>query len=210
MRIIYKHFSNLLLLGAMLYMTPALFAATQTIMVGGTDGMSFVPASGVTVNLGDTIKWVWETGDHTTTSTTIPAGAAAWDHDITSADTVFIYTPTVAGTYEYKCTPHASMGMLGSFTVMDTTTGIAELPADFQEYVLSPNPASTSIRVTYRDGDPAFQIYDVSGRLTEAPGLMKKSRSESVLDVSMLPAGNYILRIRTEKGSLTRKFTVSR
>jgi plastocyanin len=194
----------------MLFMAPALFATTETIMAGGTDGMSFVPASGVTISLGDTIKWVWEIGDHTTTSTTIPGGAAAWDHDITSVDSVFIYVPTVAGIYSYKCVPHESMGMLGSFTVMDTTTGITEIPGDFQDYVLSPNPASSSIQVTYREAEPSFQIYDISGRLVGVPDLTNKTNSKAVLDVSMLAEGNYFLRIQTKEGAQTRKFTINR
>ncbi len=76
----------------------------------------FTPAT-FTINRGDTIKWTWINGSHTTTSLGIPSGAAAWDHPINSGSTTFIYVPTVAGTYNYKCTPHQSMGMVGNFTV---------------------------------------------------------------------------------------------
>ena len=76
----------------------------------------FTPAS-FTINLGDTIKWTWINGSHTTTSLGIPAGAATWNKNINSSSTSFIYVPTVAGTYNYKCTPHQSMGMVGNFTV---------------------------------------------------------------------------------------------
>ena len=70
-----------------------------------------------TINLGDSIKWVWVSGSHTTTSLGIPAGAVAWNKSINSSTTTFIYVPAVAGAYNYKCTPHQGMGMVGNFTV---------------------------------------------------------------------------------------------
>jgi plastocyanin len=76
----------------------------------------FTPSS-FTINFGDTVRWTWLNGSHTTTSLTIPAGAASWDHAINSTSTSFTYKPSVSGTYGYKCTPHFSMGMTGSFTV---------------------------------------------------------------------------------------------
>jgi len=81
---------------------------------------SFSPSS-FTINLGDSVKWVWVSGSHTTTSVTIPTGAATWDHAMTSTSTTFIYVPTKLGTYNYKCTPHAAMGMVASFTVVCPT-----------------------------------------------------------------------------------------
>jgi len=77
----------------------------------------FTPAT-FTINLGDTIKWTWLDGSHTTTSLTIPAGAATWDHSINSSSTSFTYVPGKLGAYNYKCTPHFSMGMKGNFTVV--------------------------------------------------------------------------------------------
>ena len=92
------------------------FATIHIIEVGGSSGISFAPSS-LTVTIGDTIKWQWDNGQHTTTSTNIPAGAASWDEVIGSSNLSFMYVPTVPGNYNYKCTPHASLGMVGSFTV---------------------------------------------------------------------------------------------
>lgn len=77
----------------------------------------FTPAT-FTINLGDTVKFTWLNGSHTTTSLTIPAGAAAWDHPINTTSTSFTYVPSKTGVYNYKCTPHFSMGMQGNFTVV--------------------------------------------------------------------------------------------
>jgi plastocyanin len=77
---------------------------------------TFSPSSLPNVNVGDTIRWVWVNGSHTTTSSSIPGGAATWDHPITTTNTSYEYPVTVAGTYNYVCTPHAGGGMVGSFT----------------------------------------------------------------------------------------------
>jgi plastocyanin len=90
------------------------FAVKHVISVGN---YYFNPSSLSNVNLGDTIHWNWVNGSHTTTSSSIPAGAASWDHPLNSSSTSFEYIPTVSGTYNYVCTPHAGMGMVGSFTV---------------------------------------------------------------------------------------------
>jgi plastocyanin len=90
-------------------------ATTQTVNV---QNFSFTPSS-FSINLGDTVKWVWVNGGHTTSSTTIPAGAAIWDHAINSSpgNTSFVYVPSVSGTYNYRCNIHFTT-MLASFTVI--------------------------------------------------------------------------------------------
>lgn len=90
------------------------YSFTQIVNV---NNFTFSPAS-FTINIGDTVKWVYAGGTHTTTSLTIPTGAAAWDHPINSSSTTFTYVPTKAGTYNYKCTFHFAMGMQGNFTVV--------------------------------------------------------------------------------------------
>jgi plastocyanin len=83
---------------------------------------SFSPSNINNVQIGDTIRWVWVSGVHTTTSSSIPAGAASWDSPITSTVTSYEYRVTAAGSYSYVCTPHAGMGMTGTFTVVAGAT----------------------------------------------------------------------------------------
>ncbi len=78
---------------------------------------SFSPSSLPSVYLGDTVRWVWISGSHTTTNTVIPASAPTWDNPINVSNQFFEYIPTLSGTYNYKCTPHEGMGMIGSFIV---------------------------------------------------------------------------------------------
>jgi plastocyanin len=90
-------------------------AVTHVIQVSN---FSFTPSSIPNVQLGDVVRWVWVAGTHTTTSSSIPAGAAAWNVVISNTSTIYEYTPTVTGTYNYVCTPHAGF-MFASFTVIN-------------------------------------------------------------------------------------------
>src|SRR4051794_6757751 len=74
----------------------------------------FTPAT-VNAKVGDTIVWVWVNGTHTVTSTKVPTGAKPFnDSPMTSAHPKFQYILKAAGTYSYKCTFHASLGMKGT------------------------------------------------------------------------------------------------
>lgn len=101
-------------------------AATITIHV---KNFQFSPKT-VNAVVGDVIQWVWDNGDHTTTSTSVPAGATAWDNPMTSASNTFNYTLTTEGVYQYVCTPHKP-GMAGTITV----TG--SLPVDLINFNVS-------------------------------------------------------------------------
>lgn len=86
-------------------------AATITVHVAN---FQFTPAA-VNAVVGDVIHWVWDNGSHTTTSVTIPAGAATWNANMNTTSKTFDYTITVVGTYDYHCIPHAP-NMAGTIT----------------------------------------------------------------------------------------------
>ena len=58
----------------------------------------FSPAS-VNAIIGDTIVWTYVNGFHTTTSTSVPAGADTWDAPMQATGQTFTYVLKVAGTY---------------------------------------------------------------------------------------------------------------
>ena len=100
---------------------------THTVQVAN---FQFTPVNIPNVLLGDKIRWVWVNGGHTTTSGSIPSGATSWDSNISSGSTFFEYTVTVAGTYQYVCTPHAP-NMAGTFTASGS------LPVTLSEFKLN-------------------------------------------------------------------------
>jgi len=104
----------------------------------------FTP-SNLNVTVGDTITWIWVSGTHTTTSTGIPASAASWDQPINSSSTTYSYKVTVAGSYNYQCSYHYSMGMIASFTASNPNNTLAVSPSNQN---VSWAAGSTSFTVT--------------------------------------------------------------
>ena len=117
--------SALMFLAVMFFNIPA-FAVKHIVLVGNY----FFNPSSVTVSVGDTVRWQWSAGSHTTTSGVIPAGSASWDELITSSNSTYEYHVTVAGNYNYVCTPHAGMGMVASFTAVAITPTLAVSPVN--------------------------------------------------------------------------------
>ena len=112
----------------------------------------FLPSNNVTVQLGDTIQWTPldpPTKTHTITSTNIPSGAAAFNQIWQlPADTFFQYIPQVVGLYQYVCTPHVNMNMIGEFTVV--SGGATYVPVNV--YIINPNGCPYTIAETW--GNP--------------------------------------------------------
>ncbi len=75
--------------------------ATVTNIVGSN---FFSPAT-MTINAGDTVVWVWQSGTHTTTSDT-----NFWNSGFLSAGQSFSKTFPTAGTYTYFCAAHSFPG----------------------------------------------------------------------------------------------------
>ncbi|HEY1251874.1 MAG TPA: plastocyanin/azurin family copper-binding protein [Thermoanaerobaculia bacterium] len=103
--------------------TPTPRPQAQTITVNvGEGGLRFVDqtSGGNTthVHVGDTVKWVWVGGSHSTTSGTCSGGCRAdglWDSGTGSGKT-FSKQFTQAGTFPYFCIPHGAV-MTGTVVV---------------------------------------------------------------------------------------------
>ena len=94
-------------------------AATVQVQVG-QDGLKFTPQN-VTINVGDTVQWIWAASGHSSTSGTPGAPDGKWDSGVQNTGFVFSHTFTTAGTSNYFCTPHGGCcGMIGSVTVNST------------------------------------------------------------------------------------------
>ncbi len=69
---------------------------------------AFTPAD-IVCNVGDTVVWTLSSGMHTTTSTSVPSGAAAWDYTFSGVGDTYSYVVALPGSYTYECTIHTSM-----------------------------------------------------------------------------------------------------
>ena len=183
-------------------------SSTTTIQVGG---FAFNPSS-VTVTAGDTVKWMWNDGSHTTTSTSVPAGATSWNSPLNSSSTSFTYVVTTAGQYSYQCNFHFSMGMVGTITV--NPNGIVPIsgtvPEKFMLYQNFPNPFNPSTNIKFdiaHKTNVVIEIFDITGgKVTTLANTSLDAGSYSVdWDASANSSGLYFYRITTDQYSATRK-----
>ena len=109
-------------------------AALFTIFLHGSVGVAatvdvnvlnfrFDPST-VNVQVGDTVRWTFVDGGHSTTSGSNCSGDGMWNSGIRNAGSVFFFTFNSAGTFPYFCIPHCTIGMVGSVTVSAPPSGI--------------------------------------------------------------------------------------
>jgi plastocyanin len=101
--------------------TPPPPGGTQLVAVTSTGGTQFIDSisgnSTSTIQAGVTIRWIWDTGTHSTTSGPCPpcTGDGIWDSGQGSGIT-FDHTFNTAGTFPYFCSVHGAM-MTGTVIV---------------------------------------------------------------------------------------------
>jgi plastocyanin len=187
-------------------------ALTWTVNVG-QGGSFFVPDNLPNVHVGDTVKWVWIGGSHTTTSTSVPAGASTWDAPINSINTTFIYKVVVPGTYNYVCTIHAP-GMSGSFAV--SISDVEKTGETVNGYGLAqnyPNPFNPSTVIKFsipQNNFVTLKVYDISGKELQTLVNSKLSSGEYkyTLDGSALSSGIYIYKLSAGDFIETKRMTL--
>lgn len=119
----------------------------EVAMITEDGGYHFEPHV-VRVNVGGTVTWTNESGSHSTTAyhpdndqpQLAPDGAKAWDSGIVSEQgATFEHTFETEGVYHYYCTPHETLGMIGSVIVGEPDpheqVALEEPPADKPERV---------------------------------------------------------------------------
>ena len=95
-------------------------AATHTV---NQVNLTFDPDE-ITINVGDTVEWIWSSGIHTVTNgldLADPDLGTLFDEPLTAANPVVSYAFTAAGDVPYLCRPHVTLGMTGVVHVLDPT-----------------------------------------------------------------------------------------
>lgn len=153
---------------------------------------TFTPAS-FSANIGDTVRWVLVAGTHTTTSSSVPSGAATWDQTLTSSGvTTFDYVITTAGQYAYVCSFHT--GMSGGFSV-SSSTGIESLAGE-TPFTAYPNPFRDKLTITHSAID-GIAIYNMLGAKISTEEVAA-TETQTTLELSHLPSGVYFFSTMKE------------
>lgn len=157
-----KKIYKLVLFSLLINCSLSAFSATHFVELNDNP-FSFNPSS-MTIDVGDTVIFSLLSGSHTTTSTSVPAGAASWNIPINNTNPTFTYIVNVAGQYNYQCNPHAGMGMIGSFIAVNTSNiNTPAIAATFNFSLI--RPATYMINYTLpKSSDLKISIYDLTGK----------------------------------------------
>ncbi|HVO25712.1 MAG TPA: plastocyanin/azurin family copper-binding protein [Candidatus Margulisiibacteriota bacterium] len=98
---------------------------THTVLVGPDGTFTFRPPD-LSIHVGDTVMWSWESSGHNVVSGSdctadkqfcSPNDSSCDRARLSSHGTVYNHTFTAVGTYPYFCSQHCSFGMAGTITV---------------------------------------------------------------------------------------------
>ena len=193
-----------ILLSVFILSSSSAFCTIRTITV---QSFNFSPLNTI-ANVGDTIKWQWLDGRHTTTcnntnGTSLPAGAAPWDAPMEGTTPVFMYKVTVLGNYAYNCTFHAP-SMAGTISVTTAITNLSDIvPDKFNLSQNYPNPFNPVTKINFQiasSGNVKLNVYDISGKsISDLVDQHMTPGSYSVtFDASSVPSGVYFYRLETD------------
>jgi plastocyanin len=102
-------------------------ATTFQVHVGPQGSLSFSPQN-ITINVGDTVEWIWDSSTHSATSGTPGNPDGLFDSGVLNAGATFSFTFSTAGTFSYFCTPHGlCCGMVGTVTVNNATGDVVTI-----------------------------------------------------------------------------------
>ncbi|MCX6279769.1 MAG: T9SS type A sorting domain-containing protein [Bacteroidetes bacterium] len=168
---------------------------------------SFFPYNLTHVKAHDTIQWVWESGNHTTTSTSIPGDAMDWDYPINHDINSFIYIPTVDGIYYYQSTPDTAKVMTGHFVVSGSNGILDDAGIDFRIF---PNPGSGLVTIWIPSGfteSSILEIYNNEGKMIYVGHLLMEALNHTGnFNLGTLSRGVYIFKLsHPEKKSLIQR-----
>jgi plastocyanin len=182
----------------------------QTKHVVEASNFAFDPAD-ITIAVGDTVEWVWVNGMHTTTSE-VTTGPDVWDALLDASNTSFSIVITTEGEHPYHCTPHLTLGMVGTInaTIPNAVNDEDNNPNKFQLSQNYPNPFNPSTKIRFsipEESQVSIKIFNALGQdVSTILNNIVKSGTHSVdFDASELTSGIYFYKITAGKLTDTKK-----
>jgi hypothetical protein len=112
----------------------------------------------------------------------------------------------------------AAFGLLavladGTALMLENTSGVDESPIVLSTFSVFPNPVIDNLNVTFelKETDRVIlEVMDITGRMMKAEemGTLNAASHREQLNVSELPAGMYLLNIRTDNAIVSKKIFV--
>jgi plastocyanin len=172
---------------------------------GSTSGgpLPYYTPQHLTITVGDTVRWVRDTGTHNVDGRTssFPANPVSF-YSGTPSGTIwpFQFTFTVPGVYNYHCTQQGhSATQFGSITVQ-SDTNVEEQEGD-AGVLLFPVPTTDDLMVEF-DGMAlrSVEVFAMDGRKVLEP--QARGTGRLLIPASTLANGQYVLRLIDDQGNV--------
>lgn len=183
-----------------IFLSMASLCLAQTTHVVNITGTSFNPAT-LNINAGDTVRWTNNTGiNHNVngTTATFPSNPESFGNAV-GPEWAFTHVFNTPGSYDYRCDPHAAMGMTGKITVTPISS-VREASVD--KATVFPNPAHDFVVLEFRqDVEPGstLLVFDMAGR---EMGRLALSGRSARLETGSWAGGMYLFQITKGKSLL--------
>lgn len=185
---------------AILFLIFSTAQAISAIHLVSVTSSSYVPAN-VSVMLGDTVRFVWQAGNHPTSSldgewTTFTMDQNHTQHDLKMNN---------SGVFNYQCDFHASFGMTGVINVAPVLGNKISKTSKVRMY---PNPATEFVNIELSDVvADEVEILSLCGH----PIVTEPISGNAKVLTFNIPSGEYVVSIR-RKGEVieTRKLVVGK
>lgn len=175
-----KHITSIMMV--ILFAFASSISLAQALHIVEVTDFDFIPMN-VNVAVGDTIEWQWIEGNHTTTSDST-TGQNVWDAVIDQFNPTFRFVITAPGTHSYHCTPHITLGMVGTITATQVNS-VSYLDNPLDDFVLNqnyPNPFNPATTINFSIPEASFVSLKVFNSL---------GQEIETLVAKELNAGNY-------------------
>jgi plastocyanin len=186
----------------MVFLMKGVFATTHVVQFGGSHGFTYSPAL-FSATVGDTVRWEGAFSSHPLSSTSVPAGAATWTQ---ASGSSFSYAIKVAGSYKYQCDIHVASGMIGSFTVTQSSVKyLAPVPhsGNGSHGIALTTAVESGVTYVKLNMDHAqrvgVSVFDLSGRqvATLVDGILPAGGHSIPLGAQVAARGFYFIKLNS-------------
>ena len=166
---------------------------------------SLSPATDLTIDVGDTVRWTWTDALPHTVQNDGGSTEIFNSGTITGNGLIYSYTFTLEGTNPYFCGIHGAGSMSGTITV-DAVLGIEDFKNNLS-FTISPNPTTTILNIQLSKSltNGNIKVFDILGKQILTEELSPNNLTQ--INVSNLSKGMYLVKVSSEGNNTeTRRF----
>ncbi len=164
------------------------------------------PASDLTIETGDTVRWTWTDAVPHTVDSDDGSTETFESAQLSGMGQTFSYTFLEEGSNPYSCGVHGPASMSGTITVEN---GLSIDEFSNSKLVMSPNPVSTELNIqlpsNFNKG--TISIFNITGKQV-LNQFVAEGINELSLDITPLISGMYLVRYEFGDQVETKKLIV--